>query len=103
MNDPPVAPSTPDADRHEDGSTVDTRLAHDAGVRAVVAAVAALTETGADRSTPCPEWTVRQLAQHLLCTARRFHRRAAGQDYYPAHAEVLRQAWTAPFRTCAST
>ncbi len=25
MNDPPVAPSTPDADRHEDGSTVDTR------------------------------------------------------------------------------
>jgi hypothetical protein len=27
-------PSTPDADRHEDGSTVDTRLAHDAGVRA---------------------------------------------------------------------
>ncbi len=59
----------------------------------VVAAVAALTETGADRSTPCPEWTVCQLAQHLPCTARRFHRRAAGQDYYPAHAEVLRQAW----------
>ena len=59
----------------------------------VVAAVAALTETGADRSTPCPEWTVCQLAQHLLCTARHFHRRAAGQDYYPAHAEVLRQAW----------
>jgi len=181
VNDPPVAPSTPDADRHEDGSTTDTQLAHDAGVRAVVAAVAALTETGANRATPCPEWTVRELAQHLLCTARRFHRlldaslagrpepvllgsdladlnraqvigapwapldeiivafaasahefeqrarehwdhgpfqrggvsvgealgiaafewhvhawdlrRAAGQDYYPEHAEVLRQAW----------